>query len=225
MSRVEVKIPAGLQMPPKDSFSGWGVPGASEDPPRNSAADEEHLLEKLTDGRLSGDSSGCSSGHDSVTSLESGTNMSSSSDSGTEQPRSPGDKNCIRRRKADSRINVSKPYVAQDAIPNWNTTPLVTPSPPAAGAYCMLGVNPITQKEPESNTPIVTPIVPAPSKGYVTLPPSGMVHPNWNPKTPPIAGNYCMLGINPEASSKSYVTVPGVEIPKSWEAHATSDTY
>lgn len=89
MCDVEVKLPPGLAPVVADHTL---VPWSSEkrqqetgDPP---PPDEELLLVKMTEARhFSGDSSGCSSGHESVTSsLESGTHISSSSDSGTEQP-------------------------------------------------------------------------------------------------------------------------------------------
>ncbi|EFA12822.1 cytokine receptor [Tribolium castaneum] len=89
MRDVEVKLPPGLAPVVADhTLVPWSTekrqdPGDSHSPP-----DEELLLVKMSEGRhFSGDSSGCSSGHESVTSsLESGTHISSSSDSGTEQP-------------------------------------------------------------------------------------------------------------------------------------------
>lgn len=203
MRDVQVKLPPGLQLPPViDGFPSWNGSNDPEDPPRKPPpADEEHLLEKLSEGR-SGNSSGCSSGHDSVTSLESGNVVSSSSsDSGTEQPPSP-DETFLRRRKAEA----SKPYVSADAVGNWKVNQI----PAATGNYCVLGVNPTTtQREPESPyVPIAQPVVPAPSKGYVTMPINGIPPQTWGGKTPPPAGNYCVLGLNPEASTKTYISLP-----------------
>ncbi|RZB38682.1 cytokine receptor, partial [Asbolus verrucosus] len=88
MRDVEVKLPPGLAPVVADhTLVAWNTEKHQENCDFRSPPDEELLLVKMNEGRhLSGDSSGCSSGHESVTSsLESGTHISTS-DSGTEQP-------------------------------------------------------------------------------------------------------------------------------------------
>ncbi|KAJ3639518.1 hypothetical protein Zmor_002874 [Zophobas morio] len=89
MQDVEVKLPPGLAPVVADhTLVPWSTEKHQESRTPHSPPDEELLLVKMSEGRnFSGDSSGCSSGHESVTSsLESGTHISSSADSGTEQP-------------------------------------------------------------------------------------------------------------------------------------------
>jgi cytokine receptor domeless len=89
MRDVEVKLPPGLAPVVTDhNLAPWSTDKHKENNYSHSPPDEELLLVKMSEGRhFSGDSSGCSSGHESVTSsLESGTHISSSSDSGTEHP-------------------------------------------------------------------------------------------------------------------------------------------
>lgn len=92
MRDVEVKLPPGLAAPPELSLSNWPAPslGGKEQSDGNTSpdvgpeADEQLLLDGKTDCGISGDSSGCSSGQESViSSLASGTNLSSGMDSGT----------------------------------------------------------------------------------------------------------------------------------------------
>lgn len=66
----------------------WNSEKQTEDIEPRPPADAQRLLQKISETPLSGDSSGCSSGHESITSLESTAHISPS-DSGTEQPRSP----------------------------------------------------------------------------------------------------------------------------------------
>lgn len=90
MRKVEVKLPPGLTPVIADhSPVPWSTEKHKENRDAHSpAADEELLLVKINEGsnrHLSGDSSGCSSAHESVTSsLGSNTHMSNC-DSGTEQ--------------------------------------------------------------------------------------------------------------------------------------------
>ncbi|PNF42338.1 hypothetical protein B7P43_G03672 [Cryptotermes secundus] len=96
MQDVEVKLPPGLAPSEKEKDHEYWPPVDAHDhisgkPRSNASADEEYLLDKKEEryGRNpSGDSSGCSSGHESVSSsLKSGTQFSS--DSGTEVDQHP----------------------------------------------------------------------------------------------------------------------------------------
>lgn len=91
MKNIEVKLPPGL-----DPVVPWGSEKHSEDVDHQSRADEALLLDKMPEVR-SGESSGCSSGNESLTCSESPT-QTANSDSGTEQPSSLTDEN-IRFRK------------------------------------------------------------------------------------------------------------------------------
>lgn len=91
MRHVEVKLPHGIipLPPPEEKEEDYGLDQWPPKPPRP-AADEERLLQQKDDHHhdrnMSGDSSGCSSGHESVSSsATSGTHISS--DSGTEVDR------------------------------------------------------------------------------------------------------------------------------------------
>ncbi|CAH1153652.1 unnamed protein product [Phaedon cochleariae] len=138
MQDVEVKLPPGLApVIEQRDLVPWTSEKSPEDIDRSSRADEELLLQKMSEVRASADSSGCSSGHESITSsLESNTHLSV--DSGTDQPRSVSDEN---RRNSLRQRNVScKGYVMPDAIQttvNWGPKPAA-----AAGNYCVLGVDP-----------------------------------------------------------------------------------
>lgn len=90
MRDVEVKLPPGLAVVQDHALVlSWSNEN-QEKRESHAPPDEELLLIKMTDIRqFSGDSSGCSSGHESVaSSLEAGSHVSSSSDSGTEHPTS-----------------------------------------------------------------------------------------------------------------------------------------
>lgn len=148
MRDVEVKLPSGLApvVAADIGLNHWGPPKVQEDQSRRPSADEELLLVKMSDSRnLSGDSSGCSSGHESVTSsLESGTHLSSTSDSGTEQPRSSSTedlrKNSLRLRNVASSRPLSKGYITMPTD-NINATTW-NPKSAVPGSYCVLGVDP-----------------------------------------------------------------------------------
>lgn len=147
MRDVEVKLPSGLApvVTADIGLSNWGGPKIQEEQSHHPSADEELLLVKFPNtGNLSGDSSGCSSGHESVTSsLESGTHLSSTSDSGTEQPRSSSTedlhKNSLRLRNVSS----SRPSKGYVTVPPDNINASArSPKTAAPGNYCVLGVDP-----------------------------------------------------------------------------------
>lgn len=137
MKEVEVVLPKGLEM----TKPGWDLTTKHQPEPENRPpADEELLLDKISETKHhSGDSSGCSSAHDSVTSsIDSGSHISSTSDSGTEHPRSPSGE--LRQRA------ISTPRLSLKDC-NYTTTDNVSTqawaaknSPPAS--YCVLGVDP-----------------------------------------------------------------------------------
>lgn len=154
MRDVEVKLPPGLTSGIiTDSSSPWvDMKIQDEASSRSSPADEELLLEKLGNQHLSGDSSGCSSGHESVTSsINSNTHLSSTSDSGTEQPRSDSTEDLhttysLRLRNVRP-CTTSKGYVTMPSN-EISTLPWSSKTPP--GNYCVIGVdpNPITEVNP-----------------------------------------------------------------------------
>ncbi|KAJ8936498.1 hypothetical protein NQ314_012362 [Rhamnusium bicolor] len=154
MRDVEVKLPPGLAPVIERDLVPWSSEKHVEDIDRSSRADEELLLQQISETRLSGESSGCSSAHESITlSLES-TNHISPSDSGTEHPRSPSlneesRRNSLRQRNVSAtRPSINKGYVVPDAISTTHWAP--KPSPTPAGNYCVLGVDPTNQTETES---------------------------------------------------------------------------
>lgn len=139
------KLPPGLE----DilEVQTWNSEKQTEDIEPRPPADAQRLLQKISETPISGDSSGCSSGHESITSLESAAHISPS-DSGTEQPRSPSlneenRKNSLRLRNVSAaavpRPTINMGYVTADTLPSANLVP--KPSTPA-GNYCVLGVDP-----------------------------------------------------------------------------------
>lgn len=200
MRDVEVKLPPGLAPTIVNDLdlSNWPPPtipksSSNEDNSMHLradlSADEELLLAKkaelgeIHDRMASGDSSGCSSGHSSVTSsLASGTNLSSSSDSGTGQPRTPSSEsisreNSLRQRKPgsdslcwDSDIAWPKAkshYVSALPVPDklplapqpWSG--LKTVAMPTSN-YCVLGVPAETILPPAADVSGHTGYVPVP---------------------------------------------------------------
>lgn len=136
MKAVEVVLPKGLEL----SKPGWDLPKHPPEPDRKPPADEELLLDKISEakhrsaGSSGGDSSGCSSAHESVTSsIDSGSHISSTSDSGTEHPRSPSGE--LRLRTVAPRKDY---YTPTD---NAGTQAWAAKNPPP-GSYCVLGVDP-----------------------------------------------------------------------------------
>lgn len=135
MKEVEVVLPKGLEL----TKPGWDEPKRSIEPDRLPCADEELLLDKISGmGRHSGESSGCSSAHESVTSsMDSASHLSGSSDSGTEHPRSSSSE--LRRRAVPtSRTPPPKDYVV---LPSEHNMVWPMKSPPPEN-YCVLGEDP-----------------------------------------------------------------------------------
>uniref|UniRef100_A0A6P7GSX4 Cytokine receptor n=1 Tax=Diabrotica virgifera virgifera TaxID=50390 RepID=A0A6P7GSX4_DIAVI len=111
--------------------------------------DEELLLERMNEKCQAVDSSGCSSGQESISSsVESTTHLSV--DSGTDQPRNVSDdnkENSLRLRNVSS-----KGYVMYDPTPPVNRG--TKPPPAPAGSYCLIGVDIVPKPSPD--TPYVT---------------------------------------------------------------------
>ncbi|XP_018331539.1 cytokine receptor [Agrilus planipennis] len=140
MRDVEVKLPPGLA-PVIATEMDW-IPRKPQDkddlinPP---PPDEQLLLRKIPDRNSAIDSSGCSSGHESVTSsIDSSTRIPSPTDSGTEQPNissteEVGKSNTIRHRK----LYVTMPE-------NTSITPWANKTNTLSSSYCKLGVDPNT---------------------------------------------------------------------------------
>lgn len=171
MRDVEVKLPPGLASGINIDAAGHWVDPKMQDEPNNRAspADEELLLVKLSD-QISGDSSGCSSGHESVTSsINSNTHLSSTSDSGTEQPRTDSTEDLRLSRSLRQRnvrpIATSKGYVTMPTDGGVATLPWNTKVQPPPGNYCVIGVDPsqgtdinpayvtVTDPDPDSKAP------------------------------------------------------------------------
>ncbi|KAF5285699.1 hypothetical protein FQA39_LY16505 [Lamprigera yunnana] len=158
MRNVEVKLPPGLvAVGPLDmGLTHWSAPDKIQDEQdRPPSADEELLLVKRCDSEnLSGDSSGCSSGHESVTSSIGSGTLSNTSDSGTEHPRSSSaedlHKNSLRLRNISNRPT-NRGYVT---MPIESTT-----CPKSAESYCVLGVDaiPVTNTN-SSHVPATMPL-------------------------------------------------------------------
>lgn len=133
---MDIKLPPGLA--PDINDHNW-VQKGQDDIQHNSPGDEEYLLVKLN-GTSSGDSSGCSSGHESVSSsLESGKH-SSSSDSGTEQPRTTVSTDDLR----ESPLNLHNALLKTSPTKGYAMMPIDNY---ASGNYCVLGVNPTQSGE------------------------------------------------------------------------------
>nr|XP_023020185.1 cytokine receptor-like [Leptinotarsa decemlineata] len=169
MQDVEVKLPPGLApVVEQREIVLWGSEKHPDDIDRSSRADEQLLLEKISDIRTSAESSGCSSGHESITSSLDSTHMSI--DSGTDQPRNMKEEN--RRNSLRQRNVSSKGYVLPDAIPTNNWGSKLAPAP--AENYCVLGVDPTNNSE--GNTPYqpITDISSSLSSPYIScdLPPN-----------------------------------------------------
>ncbi|XP_072402473.1 cytokine receptor-like isoform X1 [Diabrotica undecimpunctata] len=143
---VEIKLPPGLA-PAVEHHNEKNMDiierNFTHDP------DEELLLERMNEKCQAVDSSGCSSGQESISSsVESTTHLSV--DSGTDQPRNVSDdnkENSLRLRNVSS-----KGYVMYDPTPPVNRG--TKPPPAPAGSYCLIGVD-ITPK-PNPDTPYVT---------------------------------------------------------------------
>ncbi|XP_044765029.1 cytokine receptor [Coccinella septempunctata] len=157
MKDVEVKLPLGLQSEAIEvDLVNWPQKPRSDSDGHHAADDEKHLLMKKNEGSPTtniGDSSGCSSAHESVTcSLDSASNISSStSDSGTEQPKIPSAEDLsdlttssLRQRNIRP-TSISKPYVV---FPLEGSNNSGMKSPPKT--YCVLGIDPNLNTEGNS---------------------------------------------------------------------------
>ncbi|KAK5639012.1 hypothetical protein RI129_011504 [Pyrocoelia pectoralis] len=191
MIDVEVKLPPGLLTiePVNISLSDYeGCPKIEDYEILPTMADKELLLLKRSGSQnMSGDSSGCSSAHESVTaSIESTTHSSNSSDSGTEQPRSSSTEelqtNSLRLRNVAANRPISNKGYITMPMENTKTAP----------AFCVLNTDqapiisvnpsyvpvPITQTEPQKMPYVLPDHLPQPtprdlnkpsSSGYVPL--------------------------------------------------------
>ncbi|KAL3290154.1 hypothetical protein HHI36_023517 [Cryptolaemus montrouzieri] len=165
MRDVGVKLPQGLQGEVTETeinLSSWTQKSGNDDGD-HAADDEEHLLMKKNDGspNLNGDSSGCSSAREGSVScsVDTASNISSStSDSGTEQPRTPSTEDLSEPavttslRQRNIRPPLSKPYVPLPLDPSNSGGAKLAPR-----SYCVLGVDPTT------NTESVSTYIPIPS--------------------------------------------------------------
>ncbi|KAJ8973280.1 hypothetical protein NQ317_019546 [Molorchus minor] len=176
MKNIDPKLPPGLSVK-------VNINNADNMRSMNSiGADEELLLNKIKGGlRSSGDSSGCSSGHESITSSLESTTHISPSDSGTEQPKSPSlsenRRHSLRQRNVAPGVRpTSKGYVLPEGISvaNWPTKP----TPTSAGNYCVLGIDPLTKSESDTSyVPVtdMTSTIPLPFTCDLTQPPPYVV--------------------------------------------------
>lgn len=151
MRDIEVKLPGSLEQPPDVNMSHWSISGKDSNDSHIPAdigpdPDEQLLLDRKADGLINGDSSGCSSGQESViSSLASGTNLSGSAalDSGTEQPKMPSD---------------------EEQLPNTSSREgSLRLRKPTTTNYCVLGVGGMPE------TDVVT------GRGYVPVPKASCV--------------------------------------------------
>ncbi|KAK9889376.1 hypothetical protein WA026_004652 [Henosepilachna vigintioctopunctata] len=203
MRDVGVKLPQGLQgevIETDINLTNWQKPRIEED--HHSADDEEQLLMKKNEGspNLNGDSSGCSSAHDSVTcSVDTTSNLSSStSDSGTEQPRTPSSEdltalavtNSLRQRNIRP---VNKPYVALP-LDSCNTGVKLT-----LKNYCVLGV------DPNINSDITS--------SYTSLPVLSNDRPGYDSTEVPQSPPYVLTGELVKTANPGYVPFK-VNIPR-----------
>ncbi|KAK9680081.1 Fibronectin type III domain [Popillia japonica] len=132
MKTIDVKLPPGLD--PQIDTTRWTQPK-----PDASPSDEERLLNKLLFAPPCVDSSGCSSGKESVSS-NSGGSISNTSDSGTEQPKTPIDEDPKRSLIEDALSKLSNQrYVpfSEHSVP-WST--------PSSNGYSLYGL-------PDSGSP------------------------------------------------------------------------
>lgn len=197
------------------------------EPDHHPSADEELLLEKVGESRhQSGDSSGCVSGHESVASSgESASHVSSGSDSGMEQPRTPS---AGELRQRTIRNTMPKDYVLMPTdttgSAGWSG------KGPTSSDYCILGNDPASSNsgQSEQNIPYITcdsgapyvmtgDIPKVPNPGYV---PFSATDPAEKNTGYVIAGNKSMLipdllprELVPEKSSYVQVATTGPGVP------------
>lgn len=189
MSDVEVKLPSGLDCGVPQELDQWpsNPKMQNDDMHRRDtlSADEELLLDRKNDVNdsvmgISGDSSGCSSGQESVISSVSGTNLST--DSGTEQPKindNVSPEKTLRCRKPGSDTSWNSEISWQNkqgyvTMPSLDKSGLASQGWPVPGKknsgngnnYCVLGVN--SAHSPSALSRI--PRVPSPSTVATILP-------------------------------------------------------
>ncbi|XP_018565709.1 cytokine receptor [Anoplophora glabripennis] len=186
------------KLPPGFEIENWNSEKQNDiEIEPNPPADAQLLLHKISETRLSGDSSGCSSGHESITSSIESTAHISPTDSGTEQPRSPSlneenRKNSLRLRNVSAapRPPINIGYVTADTLPSATLVPkLSTP----AGNYCVLGVDPSNPTKPDPP--------------YVPITDLNTKLPFSSDQPPP----YVMTGDLVKASNPGYVPHPATE--------------
>lgn len=146
MKKVEIVLPSGFGRDLTTLKNTEWTQKHSE-PDHHPSADEESLLGKKPES-LHGDSSGCVSGHGSVTSCgESGSHISSASDSGTEQPKTPP----VSEHTLHSTL--PKDYVAMPSDNSGSTT-LWSRKGQTSSDYCILGVDSPASKSENSEQTI-----------------------------------------------------------------------
>ncbi|XP_030748667.1 cytokine receptor isoform X2 [Sitophilus oryzae] len=146
-----------------------------------------------TNNALSGESSGCSSGQESVASSIESTGHLSASDSGTEQPRSPSlgetdGRDIALRQRATKNPNVKKSeYVTMPELPQ---TPWSNKQAPG---YSVIGLIPTAAKKPEVNSDylMLSDLAPKPSA--------------YMPFTVPISSESTTEPVVTEVASSGYV--------------------
>lgn len=229
MRDIDIVLPKGLGGDVA-TLKNTDWPQKHPEPDHHPPADEELLLEKIGE-RGQGDSSGCVSGHESVTSAESGSHISSVSDSGTEQPNTSSTSE-LRQRMPHSTL--PKDYVL---MPTDNSA--WTGKAPASSDYCILGVDPASSNSGQSehsipyipcdsNTPYVMTgdVAKTPNPGYVPFSTSGPAEKNTSYV---VAGNKNMLipdllprEIVPEKTS-FYVQVANTSAGPAWAPQSATE--
>ncbi|XP_045481891.1 cytokine receptor [Harmonia axyridis] len=144
MKDVEVKLPLGLQSETIEvDISSWSQKPRSDADGQHAADDEKHLLMKKMEGSPNArnvvDSSGCSS---ATGSIDATSNISNSSDSGTEQPKTTSAEDVsdlattsLRQRNIRP-TSMSKPYLVLP-LDGGNTGA----GNSSTSSYCVLGID------------------------------------------------------------------------------------
>ncbi|CAG9855530.1 unnamed protein product [Phyllotreta striolata] len=218
MKRLEVVLPPGLAS--LEDTSEKGKTDINRFYP-----DEELLLDKIAEKCPTRDSSGCSSGQESITSSNEST-AHLSIDSGTDQTRSVADEkeNSLRLRNVSS-----KGYVLHDPTPTVNRG--TKPAPNAPANYIVLGVDPAAKPAPDASSPYVTvsdgdapndkPPAPdffkTPNPGYVPFsnaPPAG------KNAGYVLAGDLSLPAIEPKATAGYVEAAAAAPKPVAWQQPA-----
>lgn len=162
MKNVELKLPGDLEKVISCELTlNWSsekqsLPQQQQQQLNHEApADEQVLLEKLTDDRLSGESSGCSSGHVSVASIDDSEMHDSNNDSGTEQqaPSTPRSSTSSLINNDDGNgtsLRLRNVTNARGYVLHMPTTKPIQPPPP--GNYSLTGdLNSLTNTNTGNN--------------------------------------------------------------------------